>query len=43
MVSEAGFMMDDETLHLIIGHFKELRNDISGAKKTTLKPRLRTV
>jgi hypothetical protein len=27
LVSEVGFMMDDQTLHLLIGHFRELKAD----------------
>jgi hypothetical protein len=29
-VSEAGFMMDNETLQKLIGHFVEMRNKIDG-------------
>jgi hypothetical protein len=28
-VSEAGFVTDKETLKLIVGHFKELGNDVN--------------
>jgi hypothetical protein len=28
-VSEAGFMMDNETLQVILGQFAEVKNDIS--------------
>jgi hypothetical protein len=31
-VSEAGFMMEEETLQLIIGHLRELKADINGVK-----------
>jgi hypothetical protein len=31
-VSEAGFMMDNETLQVLIGHFVELKTGINGVK-----------
>jgi hypothetical protein len=31
-LSESGFVMDNETLQLLIGHFEELKTDINGVK-----------
>jgi Trp operon repressor len=45
-VSEAGFMMDNETFQKRIGHFVELRDKINGVKeelKTELKTDISTV
>jgi archaellum component FlaC len=33
MVSEAGFMMDNETFQKLIGHFVELKDKIDGVKE----------
>jgi hypothetical protein len=40
-VSEAGFMMDNETFQKIIGHFVELKDKIDGVKEE-LKTELKT-
>jgi chromosome segregation ATPase len=31
-MSESGFMMEEETLQLIIGHLRELKSDLNGVK-----------
>jgi anion-transporting ArsA/GET3 family ATPase len=41
MVSEAGFMMEEETLRLIIRHLNELKMEIN-ARQEELKEQLKT-